>query len=79
MSLYRALCYGRSVLYLQLDVIVADLDGGGIYVPEHLNLPLIPEPIYSRTMNSLFLVSVSAQTSMTIILKCMVIYAINLL
>ena len=44
------------IIILQLDVIVADLDGGGIMVPEHLNLPVVPEPIYSRTLNSLFLV-----------------------
>lgn len=33
----------------QLDVIVADLDGGSIRVPESLTVSLLPEPYWSQT------------------------------
>ena len=38
-------------------VIVADLDGGSIRVPESLGLSLIPEPYWSQTHSALSLVS----------------------
>ena len=41
----------------QLDVIVADLDGGSIHVPEHVNLALMPDPMLSRMRHCLNLVS----------------------
>lgn len=34
---------------LQMDVIVADLDGGSIRVPESLTLSLLPDPFWSQT------------------------------
>ncbi|XP_052066679.1 myotubularin-related protein 13-like isoform X4 [Mytilus californianus] len=40
-----------------LDVIIVDLDGGSIKIPECVNIPMIPEPILSRTKKSLHLVS----------------------
>ena len=39
-----------------LDVIIVDLDGGSIKIPECVNIPMIPEPILSRTKNSLHLI-----------------------
>lgn len=32
-----------------MDVIVADLDGGSIRVPESLTVSLLPEPFWSQT------------------------------
>ena len=40
-----------------MDVIVADLDGGSIRVPENLALQLLPEPHRTRTEHALSLVS----------------------
>lgn len=34
---------------LQMDVIVADLDGGSIRVPESLTVSLLPDPFWSQT------------------------------
>ncbi|XP_076069162.1 SET domain binding factor isoform X2 [Oratosquilla oratoria] len=36
-----------------MDVIVADLDGGSIRVPESLTLSLLPDPYWSQTHNAL--------------------------
>ncbi|XP_045127188.1 myotubularin-related protein 13-like isoform X9 [Portunus trituberculatus] len=36
-----------------MDVIVADLDGGSIRVPESLTMSLLPEPFWSQTHNAL--------------------------
>lgn len=41
---------------LQLDVIVADLDGGSIMVPDSVSLPLLPEPLLSQTQDALSMV-----------------------
>ncbi|KAL3842272.1 hypothetical protein ACJMK2_020304 [Sinanodonta woodiana] len=35
------------------DVIIADLDQGNIRVPECVNIPVIPEPVLSRTVKAL--------------------------
>lgn len=35
-----------------MDVIVVDLDGGSILVPECINLAMLPEPYYSFVHNS---------------------------
>lgn len=43
---------------LQLDVIIADLDGGSIHFPEHITAPRMPEPAYSRSLTALFTVRV---------------------
>lgn len=39
-----------------MDVIVADLDGGSITVPDGVSLPLLPEPLLSNTQEALSLV-----------------------
>ncbi len=39
-----------------MDVIVADLDGGNILVPDGLSLSLLPEPLLTNTQESLSLV-----------------------
>nr|XP_022903843.1 myotubularin-related protein 13 isoform X2 [Onthophagus taurus] len=36
-----------------MDVIVADLDGGSIIVPDGVSLPLLPEPLLSNTQEAL--------------------------
>jgi myotubularin-related protein 5/13 len=41
---------------LQMDVIIADLDGGSISVPDGVSLPLLPEPLLSHMQESLSLV-----------------------
>lgn len=41
---------------LQMDVIIADLDGGSITVPDGVSLPLLPEPLLSQMQESLSLV-----------------------
>ncbi|CAB3383072.1 Hypothetical predicted protein [Cloeon dipterum] len=38
------------------DVIVADMDGGAVTVPEGLHLPLFPEPLMTQSQDSLMLV-----------------------
>ncbi|KAL1459921.1 hypothetical protein WDU94_011868, partial [Cyamophila willieti] len=45
-----------------MDVIVADLDGGAIFVPDSVSLPLLPEPLLSHTTDSLSLI---LQTELT--------------
>lgn len=40
----------------QMDVIVADLDGGSILVPDGISLPLLPEPLLTQTQDCLSLV-----------------------
>lgn len=39
-----------------MDVIVADLDGGSLLVPDGVSLPLLPEPLLSSTQEALSLV-----------------------
>ena len=41
-----------------MDVIVADLDGGCINIPQHITLALMPEPMQSRVLQALYMVSV---------------------
>lgn len=36
-----------------MDVIIADLDGGSIQLPDRVSLPLLPEPFLSHTQESL--------------------------
>ena len=40
-------------IFLQLDVVTVDLDGGVISVPECVNLPPIPEPYYTSVVEAL--------------------------
>lgn len=46
----------------QLDVIIADLDGGTIKIPECIHLSLLPEPLLHQTQTSLSLVSTHTHT-----------------
>lgn len=39
-----------------MDVIVADLDGGSIIVPDGVSLPLLPEPLLNNTQDALGLI-----------------------
>ncbi|KAJ8983459.1 hypothetical protein NQ317_013334 [Molorchus minor] len=39
-----------------MDVIVADLDGGSIIIPDGISLPLLPEPLLSNTQEALSLI-----------------------
>lgn len=41
----------------QLDVIIADLDGGTIKIPECIHLSQLPEPLLHTTHSSLSMVS----------------------
>lgn len=42
---------------LQLDVIIADLDGGTIKIPECIHLSQLPEPLLHNTQKALFMVT----------------------
>ncbi|KAK9708693.1 uDENN domain [Popillia japonica] len=39
-----------------MDVIIADLDGGSIIVPDGVSLPLLPEPLLTNTQEALSLI-----------------------
>ncbi|KAJ8911049.1 hypothetical protein NQ315_004696 [Exocentrus adspersus] len=39
-----------------MDVIVADLDGGSITIPDGISVPLLPEPLLSNTQEALSLI-----------------------
>lgn len=47
---------GCFLCFHQLDVIIADLDGGTIKIPECIHLSLLPEPLLHQTQTSLSLV-----------------------
>lgn len=44
------------VFCLQLDVIIADLDGGTIKIPECIHLSQLPEPLLHNTQKALSMV-----------------------
>lgn len=46
----------------QLDVIIADLDGGTIKIPECIHLSVLPEPVSHQTQTALSLVSINTHT-----------------
>ena len=46
---------------LQADVILVDIDGGHISIPDSINLPYLPEPFLSRARHELKLVSLETQ------------------
>lgn len=48
----------------QLDVIVADLDGGTVTVPECVHIPPLPEPLQSQTHNVLSMVRVEVRVGL---------------
>lgn len=39
-----------------MDVIVADLDGGSIFIPDGISVPLLSEPLLSQTQEALSLI-----------------------
>lgn len=39
-----------------MDVIVADLDGGAVHVPDNMSVPLLPEPLLTQTHEALSMV-----------------------
>lgn len=41
----------------QLDVVIADLDGGTVNVPECVHISLLPEPLLQQTREALSMVS----------------------
>lgn len=45
---------------LQLDVVIADLDGGTVNVPECVHISLLPEPLLQQTREALSMVSTAA-------------------
>ena len=56
-DMYMHISLYVSVFVVQLDVVVADLDGGSIRLPENVHISLMPEPLLSRMLLSLRLVS----------------------
>lgn len=44
----------------QLDVVIADLDGGTVNVPECVHISLLPEPLLQQTREALSMVSATA-------------------
>lgn len=48
------------VSFFQLDVIIADLDGGTVTIPECVHISLLPEPLLQQTQTALSMVSPAA-------------------
>lgn len=46
----------------QLDVIIADLDGGTVTIPECVHISLLPEPLLQQTQTVLSMVKATAYT-----------------
>lgn len=46
----------------QLDVIIADLDGGTIKIPECIHLSVLPEPVLQQTQAALSVVNTATGT-----------------
>lgn len=44
----------------QLDVVVADLDGGTVTIPECVHISLLPEPLLQQTQTALSMVRATA-------------------
>lgn len=47
-------------LNFQLDVIIADLDGGTVTIPECVHISLLPEPLLQQTQTALSMVWTAA-------------------
>lgn len=47
-------------LCFQLDVIIADLDGGTVTIPECVHISLLPEPVLQQTQTALSMVRAAA-------------------
>lgn len=43
----------------QLDVIIADLDGGTVTIPECVHVSLLPEPLLQQTQTALSMVGLA--------------------
>lgn len=43
----------------QLDVIIADLDGGTVTIPECVHISLLPEPLLQQTQTALSMVGLT--------------------
>lgn len=52
------------VFTLQADVILVDIDGGHLSIPDSINLPYLPEPFLSRARHELTLVSLETHFSL---------------
>lgn len=50
----------RLSCHFQLDVVIADLDGGTVNVPECVHISLLPEPLLQQTREALSMVSAAA-------------------
>eukprot|EP00105_Crassostrea_gigas_P044502 XP_019928650.1 PREDICTED: myotubularin-related protein 13 isoform X4 [Crassostrea gigas] len=48
-----------------VDVIVVDLDGGSVHIPECVNLPTLPEPMVSRAKKALTMIDISSISTCT--------------
>lgn len=58
--MYQSFDY--CVLFLQTDVILVDIDGGHVSIPDSINLPYLSEPFLSRARHELTMVSLAAQS-----------------
>ena len=54
----------------QLDVIIADLDGGTVTIPECVHISLLPEPLLQQTQTVLSKVIAAPQIFHVIIVTC---------
>lgn len=58
-------------MILKADVILVDIDGGHIFIPDAINLALLPEPFLGRTRHELTMVRLS--NLMVVIIMIMMI------
>lgn len=63
-------------MILQADVILVDIDGGHIFIPDAINLALLPEPFLGRTRHELTMVRLS-NLLIVIIMIMMIIISSN--
>lgn len=52
--------------FVQLDVIIADLDGGTVTIPECVHISLLPEPLLQHTQTVLSMVTRFSNTQYTL-------------
>jgi len=63
-------------MILKADVILVDIDGGHIFIPDAINLALLPEPFLGRTRHELTMVRLS-NLIVVIIMIMMIIMSSN--
>ena len=63
-------------MILKADVILVDIDGGHIFIPDAINLALLPEPFLGRTRHELTMVRLSNLMAV-IIMVMMIIMSSN--